>query len=458
MTAPRYVAWFFAAGGTFLDGYSVVALGIGLPLLKREFTMGPLVIGLIGAGLVLGAAFGSWLGGLSADRWGRRPVFLADMAVLAAGAFLCAWAPAAWVLVAGQFVLGLGIGMDFPTSGSYVSEMMPRAVRNRMVVATIALQSVGMVAAALVSLAILGLHPGPGDWRLLITVSGVLALVVLLGRTRLPESPRWLAGRGRFDEAVAVLRRMGDAPPSATPGGAPRPSGSVSGAGTPSPGFAVLLTPRFRARTLLVCVPWMLMDVATYGVGLFTPVILAAIHFGGPSAGSLLAADIVDAEGSAVVDLFLLVGFVVGILLVPRIGRIPMQVAGFGGMTLGMLVLLFASLTHDSAAMNTGLVIAGFVLFNLAMNAGPNATTFALAPTLFPTALRGSASGLAAASAKVGATFGTFAVPQLHATLGIAGVLGLMAAVSAGGLIVTASLAHVVNEEGAIEEGEAGLG
>jgi hypothetical protein len=193
------------------------------------------------------------------------------------------------------------------------------------------------------------------------------------------------------------------------------------------------------------------MDVATYGVGLFTPVILGALHFGGAAAGPV-AADLADAQGSAVVDLFLLIGFLTSLWLVPRFGRIPMQIAGFAGMTVGMSLLLFAAVANDGARAHLGFVVAGFALFNFAMNAGPNATTFTLAPALFPTAIRASASGFAAGAAKVGATFGTFAAPELQAAWGMDGVLALMTLVSILGLVTTAGLSYAVNEEGALEE------
>jgi putative MFS transporter len=203
-------------------------------------------------------------------------------------------------------------------------------------------------------------------------------------------------------------------------------------------------------ETLLVSLPWMLMDVATYGVGLFTPVILGALHFGGGTGP--VAADFADAQGSAVVDLFLLAGFLASLWAVPAFGRIPMQIGGFLGMAIGMSLLLFAAVANDGAHGHMGFIIAGFVLFNFSMNAGPNATTFTLAPALFPTAIRASASGFAAGAAKVGATFGTFVVPQLQAAWGLDGVVALMTLVSLAGLVVTAVLAHVVNEEGELVE------
>ena len=117
-----------------------------------------------------------------------------------------------------------------------------------------------------------------------------------------------------------------------------------------------------------------------------------------------------------------------------------------------MLLLMLAALSGDGPGAHLWLVIAGFVLFNFAMNAGPNATTFTLAPILFPTGIRASASGFAAASAKIGATLGTFLVPQIQAAWGLVGVLALMAFVSVGGLIATAAFAHEMRKEDEIEE------
>jgi putative MFS transporter len=330
--------------------------------------------------------------------------------------------------------VGVGIGIDFPVSSSYVSETMPQQVRSRMVVATIALQSVGMLLGAGVAIAILWLRSNASDWRLIVGATAAVAFLFLLLRLWLPESPRWLR---QHEQSKTV----------------------AAGAATasPDPGFAVLFSRPYRTRTMLVSLPWFLMDVATYGVGLFTPVILGAIRSSSKTTGPV-AAEFADAQGSGAIDLFLLFGFLVGLWAVPRFGRIHMQVIGFVGMTLGMLILVAPELAAGGAAAHVWLVFAGFILFNLAMNAGPNATTFALAPELFPTKIRASAGGFAAAAAKVGATLGIFVLPQVKAHGGVAAVLIMMAIVSALGAAVTAILAREVGEipEGrSIDEAEA---
>ena len=214
-------------------------------------------------------------------------------------------------MLLGQLLVGIGIGIDFPVSASYVSETMPKHACSRMVVATIALQSVVMLLGGATDLAILRIWSSSEDWRLMIGAIGATALVFFLLRFWLPESPRWL----RHHEH----------------GGA---SARGTSAGSPRPGYALLFSRRYRTRTMLVSLPWFLMNIATYGVGLFTTIILGAISFSSDARGPL-AAEFSNAEGTAAIDVFLLIGFLLGLWAVPRFGRIYMQVVGFVGMTIG---------------------------------------------------------------------------------------------------------------------------
>src|SRR5262245_11592582 len=192
MGRAEYWNWFLASGGTLIDGLSIFSLGVAMPLITSRFSLSALMVGLIGSALVLGAVFGAVIGGSAADRFGRKPAFLIDMTIITVGALISALAAAPqWVLL-GQFIVGVGIGIDFPVSSSYVSETMPKQVRSRMVVATIALQSVGMLLGAAVAIAILWQRSSSSDWRLIIGTTAAVALLFLLLRLWLPESPRWL--------------------------------------------------------------------------------------------------------------------------------------------------------------------------------------------------------------------------------------------------------------------------
>jgi MFS family permease len=430
--------WVLSTGGTLLDGFAIFVLGVAMPLIIAVLHLTADVVGLIGASLVLGAVFGAGFGGLMADHLGRKPLMLADMIIICAGAATSALAEGPAMLFIGQFLVGVGIGIDFPVSSSYVSEVLPRRDRERLMVATIACQALGMLLAAAITLELLKTVESMQNWRLFLASEGIIALLFFLLRLPAPDSPHWLMARGRFAEAaqafIRIMPEQREAVLQVT-----SHVGNQNRASTIAharmPGLRILFSRTYRARTVLVAIPWFLMDIATYGVGLFTPIILGAIDVSDKTHG-VIADDFADARGSSAIDLFLLFGFLLGIWAVPKFGRIRMQIIGFAGMICGMILLMIAVYLSNSS-LHIPLVFIGFILFNMLMNAGPNSTTFTLAPILFPTQLRATASGFAAGAAKIGATLGVFVLPILKNKFGVPAVLGMMAAVSLLGLTVT---------------------
>jgi putative MFS transporter len=426
--------WMLSTGGTLLDGFVLFALGVAMPLIIPEFHIKPETVGLISSALVLGAVFGAGIGGRLADRLGRKLLMLADMIIIAAGATGSALANGPLLLFLGQLVVGIGVGIDFPVSSSYISEISPKRDRDRVMVATIACQSIGMLLATAITLLLLK-NGSSQSWRLFLATEGGIAVLFFVSRLSAPESPHWLMVHGKFAEAAQAFIRIIPEQRQAVSQLAEDHEKLAASIPPVGAGLAALLSRPYRARTALVTVPWFLMDIATYGVGLFTPVILGAINISATTVGPV-AHDFTLAKGSGLIDLFLLFGFLLGIWMVPQFGRIRMQAIGFIGMALGMLVLLAAvGLTNSS--FHIPLVFAGFILFNLLMNAGPNSTTFTLAPILFPTQLRGTAGGFAAGIAKLGATFGVFLLPIIKEKFGVPSVLGIVSAVSLLGLVVT---------------------
>ena len=429
--------WVLSTGGTLLDGFVLFALGVAMPLIIPVYHMTPDIVGLIGSALVMGAVLGAGIGGRLADHLGRKRLMVADMMIIAMGAATSALANGPAMLFVGQFIVGIGVGIDFPVCSSYISEISPKRDRDRMMVATIACQSIGMLLAAAITLILLS-RGSAQSWRLFLWSEGLIALLFFVLRFSAPDSPHWLMSRGRFTEAAqAFIRIIPEQRETVL-----QITGDHEKLGASIPqvkaGMATLFSPRYRARTALVTIPWFLMDIATYGVGLFTPVILGSIEISGRTRG-LVAHDLALAEGSGIIDLFLLFGFLLGIWSVPRFGRIRMQCIGFAGMAVGMLMLM-AAVGLTNLGLHIPLVFTGFIVFNLLMNAGPNSTTFTLAPILFPTQLRGTAGGFAAGVAKLGATFGVFLLPILKERFGVSNVLGIVSAVSLLGLIVTLSL------------------
>ena len=157
--------------------------------------------------------------------------------------------------------------------------------------------------------------------------------------------------------------------------------------------YRLLFQRGHRRATILASVPWFLQDLATYGIGIFTPTILADAfgHQSGPArnVADLVSGDVLAAKGAAAIDVLLIVGIVAAVFLTDAVGRIRLQIFGFVGCAAGLLI---ASLSLDEAGgTSTALVFAGFVLFSFMTNLGPNAQTYLLSGEVFPTALRGRA-------------------------------------------------------------------
>ncbi|ACU53309.1 major facilitator superfamily MFS_1 [Acidimicrobium ferrooxidans DSM 10331] len=460
-TAPlgleHVVSWWIASGGTLADGLSVAIIGMALPLAEHQLHLGTVEVALLGAGLVAGAAVGASVGGHLADRVGRTAVMLADMLLLIVAAVASSVAWSAPLLVVAQCGVGIAVGIDFPAGSSYVAETMPQASRAHFLVATIANQAVGMVLGAALVLGLVHEVQTPSVWRFFFGVEALVAAFFLLARLHLVESPRWLMARGRNREALRAMEvfvpsrarafegiaaRLGDRPLHV----ARIPHDDKAAR------FRSIFAPAYRRRTLLTTVPWLLMDIATYGVGLFTPVLLDTLGVRSHSS-NLPARTASLALGTGFVDLFLLAGFAVGVVVVARFGRLRMQILGFVGMAIGMGVLL-ASTQVTISVLRVAFVLVGFVAFNFLMNVGPNSTTYVLPAELFPTQLRSTGSGFAASMAKVGATIGVFLVPVVSAHWGTAAVVGAMVVVSLLGATTTV-LWRVDDREQTLEEHQA---
>ena len=200
--------WFLSAMGIFLDGFDLFVMSIALPLIIVQFTATPLEQGIIGAAAVIGAIFGALIGGRLCDRFGRKTVFLADLFMFIVFAVLSAFAWNVGSLILFRFLLGVGIGADYPVCASYVSEFMPKRIRGRMLIAAFSFQAVGIFAAAAVGLFILAMHPSESAWRWMLVAGALPAIVILVLQRAVPESARWHIQRKEWKLAMGVVRHL----------------------------------------------------------------------------------------------------------------------------------------------------------------------------------------------------------------------------------------------------------
>ncbi len=420
LTRVHIRVWLLAAMGVMLDGFDFFIMGVAIPLIEADWAPTTIQVSLLSASAVLGAMVGAATIGRLTDRLGRRLVFKLDLAMFVVFALLSALAPSIWLLILFRFLLGVGVGADYPISASYVAEISPARPRPRLLVGAFAFQAVGQIIGVVVGLVIMRLYPEPTAWRWMLGFGVVPALIIVVLRRGVPESPRWLARNGEVGEARRVCGLFAGTEVSEE---AVRTYAELNEGEVP---YRELFGRRFRRRTVLTTVPWFFMDIATYGVGVFTPTIIAAIGISAANSG-FMADDIASAKGSAFVDLFLVAGFGLAILLITRVDHLRLQMAGFAAMIIGLLVLAWVSSLPGGGDAHTLGVFVGFSVFNLFMNMGPNSTTFLLPAEVFPTEVRASGHGLATSCGKAGAALGLFCFPLFQADLGLSTTLVLIA-------------------------------
>jgi MFS transporter, putative metabolite transport protein len=429
--------WFLSAMGVFLDGFDLFIVAVAMPLIVTSLSPSPAIQGMICAAAVLGAILGASALGYLTDRWGRKYLYLVDLSIFIVFAVLSGFAWDTYSLIAFRFLLGIGVGADYPICASYVTEFMPARIRGRMMVGAFAFQALGMIAAAVTGLLVLKVFPSQDCWRLMLVAGAIPAGIVLIFRVTVPESPRWRLRQGKIGDAIKTLNQV-------IPGKEREIEAAVAieqqeiTSVKETLRYRALFSHRFIKRTILASVPWFFMDIATYGVGLFTPLILTTMALGTSHQGTL-AVEYLAIEEAAFLDLFLILGFLINIWLVDKWGRVKLQTIGFAGMAVGLTVLAIAELLPETGPIYIPLIMVGFTLFNLLMNMGPNATTFILPAELFPTEVRATAHGFSAGCAKLGAAAGAFCLPLFKSWWGLPATVLVMAFVSLLGLLVTLS-------------------
>ncbi len=446
MTRRHGRFWLLAGLGILLDGFDFFIIGVVNPLLKEQYDLSPSTLGLVSAAAIVGAIFGAGLLGPLADKIGRRRIFMFDLWLFVIFSLACAFAPSIGLLIVFRFMVGVAIGLDYPIAASYLAEILPKKARGRWLVGAFSLQAVGILLAAVVGLIVLLIVAAQAGanatdaqiniaWRVMLGFGVIPALVIIFVRRKTPESPRWLAQNGREEEAIEVTEGL------VAPVKVKITDNDRERATNPGEGFKALFQPalfkrNMIRRTVFTAVPWFLMDIATYGVGIFTPTLLAAIAVKGANT-SFITDDITATAGTAVLDIFLPLGFLTAILLIDRVGRVPLQMFGFAMMTIALVILAFADGLPGGGEKHLPLVLIGFAMFNFFMNAGPNSTTYALPAEVFPSEVRAAGHGFATACAKLGAAIGVFFFPILLASIGTSALLLCIAGTTLLALLIT---------------------
>jgi len=405
--------------GFFTDAYDLFVIGIASTLITKDWNLSSGSLALLNSTMLAAAFLGAFVFGRFADVAGRKRVYWMVAAIMVVGAVGSALSPSYWVLIAFRFLLGFGVGGDYPVSAVLMSEYANRKDRGKLVGMVFGTQALGLIVGPLVALTLLGAGASDGGaWRIMLGLGAVPAAAVIYLRRKMPESPRYqIQVQGKADQAAAQISDFTDG----------QVNGNGSGGLRHEMGLRAFLTNR---RYLIMLAgtagTWFLLDYAYYGNTISTPQILSLIS---PNASTMTKI----ALQLAIFMVAAVPGYVLAIARLDRIGHRRLQLLGFAMMALCFLII--AVVPGMTTMIVPFLLVYGVSYFFTEF--GPNMTTFVMPSELYPVTMRATGHGISAGVGKLGAFIGVFLFPLLQTSLGLRGTLLLTAGVSVLGFALT---------------------
>jgi MFS transporter, putative metabolite:H+ symporter len=352
-------AWTFVAMEILLVGFTV-------PVFTAIWGISGSLAGWITASALAGSLVGSVMFGRLADHIGRRRIFVNAILWYATFTALTAAAWGPWSVSAFRFLAGIGLGALLVVDPSMLSEYLPPQNRGRFLVFLDFFWPVGLLLATGLSWVFLDQVGGDSGWRYLFLAASFPAFLAFFARLNLPESPYWLARRGRTKEAAGVLEQITGRPVSAEDLTAPEEARAS---------LRELVSEKLRGRSAVIVLVWIALNISYYGLFLWLPFVL-------------------QDEKDFTINVYLLLalsalsqfpGYGASIWLVERIGRKPTLTLF---LALGGVSALMFALADTQAVFVASLFFVGF--FNL----GAWGAVYPYTAELFPTRVRSTAFGM----------------------------------------------------------------
>lgn len=381
--------------GWALDAMDVGLISYVMTALAAQWKLDNTQLSWIGSIGFVGMMIGASVGGLLADRLGRRNVFAITLLVYGLATGAAAFSTGLAMLIALRFIVGLGLGAELPVASTLVSEFAPLRIRGRMVVWLESFWAVGWIMAALLGYFLVPRDIGgwPG-WRWALLVGIVPALYALVVRHGLPESVRFLESKGRLAEAERSVREFetasGVEPPADFDRAVAETPISVAVAGDqPS-----IFSPSLRRRTIALWSVWFFVNLSYYGAFTWLPTLLFR------QGHSLVR----SFEYTLIITLAQVPGYAMAAWLIEKWGRRATLASFLLGS--GVAAALFGLQSSPAGILAAGCALSFF-------NLGAWGALYAIGPEIYPTSMRGTGTGAAAAAGRVAAIIAPLAVPFL---------------------------------------------
>lgn len=378
---------------TFFDGFDQLMIAYSLPVLGPKWDLTPTsiswVIAVGGIGMLVGALGGGWL----ADRVGRLHVIAGALVVYAIMSLAMGMVDSLALFMIFRFIQGVGLGAEVPVAASYIGEITKANGRGRFVLMYEVIFPIGLVFSAIVSSWVV-----PHWGYEVLFMLGALPVLLVPIIWRLPESPRWLLSRGRFDEAERSMQRIEDAVRAHLGPDLPEPEvlsneAQVEGQAT----FADLFRGKYLRRTLMLCTAWLTAYFVNYGIAAWLPTLFTRIFE--VSVGTALHYSIITSVAG-------LIGCIIIALAIDGRGR---RICLTTGLALTSVTLFLLSGFGTGSAVSVLWWSAGAAMFIFSVNMA----LYVYTAELYPTRMRAMGCAIGGASGRLGIVLGPLVVGQI---------------------------------------------
>ncbi len=371
------------------DAMQVLSIGFSAPSIAKTFGITVPQALQTGTFFFIGMVLGAFAFGRLADRVGRRPALLLAVCIDAVSGVASAFAPDLTWLLALRLLTGIGVGGTLPVDYTMMAEFLPKDRRGRWLVLLEAFWALGTICLAV--LALVASDYGNDAWRIIFFVTGIPALIGIVLRIHVPESPLFLNRNGQPDKARSVLERV------ARENGRTVDIPALQADTSVKQSVFALFTTTLRRRTIALALAWLLISIAYYGVFVYLPIRLSTQGFAFMRGQVFLV----------VLALAQLPGYALAAYGVERWGRKPTLI---GFLLLSALGCLLYSLGTSPVVVIGSTLLMSFALL------GTWGGLYAFTPEVFPTSLRATGMGTAGAVARFGGLFAPSIIAPVMAT------------------------------------------
>jgi MFS transporter, SP family, arabinose:H+ symporter len=410
--------------GGFLFGYDTAIIGSVLgfiPYHLSNFWTGYLV-----AGASLGAAVGALAAGPFTDRFGRKSLLIVDAAIYAVGALMSAFAFNTAILLIARTLIGLAVGADSAIATAYIAEFAPRGRRGSLMIMQQWMITVGIFCSYLLSIAVLKsapTHATGADWRIILGLGAVPAIVALALRTRMPESPRWLMLNQRYGDARAAFGKLGM---EVTEEDVQDTAEQIEEKHDQEK-RRTLWTKGVKRALVIVCVFFIFQQIT----GINIPFYYGPTLMGGylQSGNSAVDAEIAGVLAAAILGLVNVVATFFAFRYIDKVGRRKLAMGGYLGMAVFILVAAWG-VAYLTGVPRVWVIMIGFSFFITSFAIGVGGTGWLIQGEVFPTAVRGRAAAICASVDWMANFVIVQWFPTLNSAIGLAWVMVIFAALA----------------------------